>query len=40
MLGACGGLDHWPAALIEQITEVNSLQLEPLVHQLLALRNQ
>ena len=39
MLGACGGLDHWPAALIEQITEVNSLQLEPLIHQLLALRN-
>lgn len=39
MLGACAGLDQWPAELIEQITAVNSLQLEPLVHQLLALRN-
>ena len=39
MLGACGGLELWPAALIEQITEVNSLQLEPLVRDLLTLRH-
>lgn len=39
MLGACGGLELWPAALIEQIIEVNSLQLEPLVRDLLTLRH-
>ena len=39
MLGACGGLELWPAALIEQIVEVNTLQLEPLVRDLLTLRH-
>lgn len=39
MLGACGGLELWPTALIEQIVEVNALQLEPLVHDLLTLRH-
>ena len=39
MLGACGGLQLWPAALIKQIVAVNSLQLDPLVRDLLALRH-
>ncbi|MEB0047670.1 MULTISPECIES: ADP-ribosylglycohydrolase family protein [unclassified Pseudomonas] len=38
MLGACLGLESWPAALIEQVKTVNDLQLEPLVQGLLALR--
>ncbi|RMP80118.1 hypothetical protein ALQ15_200035 [Pseudomonas syringae pv. actinidiae] len=38
MLGACNGMQAWPAALIEQIDEVNALDLEPLVEQLLVLR--
>ena len=39
MLGACAGLEQWPQALIRQVKEVNSLQLEPLVEHLLILRN-
>ena len=39
MLGACGGLQLWPAALIKQIVAVNSMQLDPLVRDLLALRH-
>lgn len=39
MLGACAGLEQWPQALIQQVKEVNSLQLEPLVEHLLILRN-
>jgi hypothetical protein len=38
MLGACQGMECWPAALIEQIKQVNDLDLEPLVQGLLALR--
>ena len=38
MLGACGGLQQWPATLIEQVVQVNDLHLEPLVGDLLALR--
>jgi ADP-ribosylglycohydrolase len=38
MLGACLGLESWPAAMIEQVKAVNDLQLEPLVQGLLALR--
>mgnify|MGYP003606497538 FL=1 len=39
MLGACAGLEQWPLPLIQQVKEVNSLQLEPLVEHLLILRN-
>ena len=39
MLGACGGLQLWPATLIKQIVAVNSMQLDPLVRDLLALRH-
>jgi len=38
MLGACLGLESWPAALIAQVKQVNDLELEPLVKGLLALR--
>lgn len=38
MLGACLGMATWPAALIEQVKQVNGLDLEPLVQGLLALR--
>ena len=38
MLGACLGLESWPAAMIEQVKTVNHLELEPLVKGLLALR--
>lgn len=38
MLGACLGLDVWPAALIGQVQQVNQLDLQPLVKELLALR--
>ncbi|MCK6254683.1 ADP-ribosylglycohydrolase family protein [Pseudomonas fragi] len=38
MLGACGGLQQWPTALIEQVVKVNDLHLEPLIRELLALR--
>ena len=38
MVGACGGLQQWPATLIAQVVQVNDLHLEPLVHDLLALR--
>jgi ADP-ribosylglycohydrolase len=38
MLGACLGLESWPVAMIEQVKAVNSLELEPLVKGLLALR--
>ena len=38
MLGACGGMQQWPATLIEQITRVNDLHLQPLARDLLALR--
>ncbi|CAI8982143.1 ADP-ribosyl-(dinitrogen reductase) glycohydrolase [Pseudomonas sp. IT-P12] len=38
MLGACLGLESWPAAMIEQVKAVNGLELEPLVQGLLALR--
>ncbi|MFP3516524.1 ADP-ribosylglycohydrolase family protein [Pseudomonas sp. SIMBA_077] len=39
MLGACTGLKQWPPALIQQVRDVNNLQLEPMVEQLLKLRN-
>lgn len=38
MLGACLGLQSWPAAMIETVKAVNGLELEPLVKGLLALR--
>jgi len=38
MLGACGGLQQWPTALIEQVVKVNDMHLEPLIRELLALR--
>lgn len=38
MLGACLGLESWPAAMIDKVKAVNDLQLEPLVEGLLALR--
>ncbi|MFM9383453.1 ADP-ribosylglycohydrolase family protein [Pseudomonas sp. UV AK001] len=38
MLGACLGLQSWPAAMIETVKTVNDLELEPLVKGLLALR--
>ena len=38
MLGACGGLQQWPTALIEQVVKVNDLHLGPLIRELLALR--
>lgn len=38
MLGACLGLESWPASMIKQVRTVNSLELEPLVQGLLALR--
>jgi len=38
MLGACGGMDIWPAELIEHLKATNSLALEPLVEGLLAMR--
>ncbi|WPP01727.1 ADP-ribosylglycohydrolase family protein [Pseudomonas sp. HR96] len=38
MLGACEGMQAWPKPLIEQLDSVNSLDLEPLVEQLLVLR--
>ncbi|QXI27037.1 ADP-ribosylglycohydrolase family protein [Pseudomonas vanderleydeniana] len=38
MLGACDGLECWPAELIAQIIEVNGLELAPLVQGLVALR--
>jgi ADP-ribosylglycohydrolase len=38
MLGACLGLESWPVAMIEKVKAVNSLELEPLVQGLLALR--
>ena len=38
MLGACLGLESWPAAMIDTVKAVNDLELEPLVQGLLALR--
>ncbi|UDI91481.1 MULTISPECIES: ADP-ribosylglycohydrolase family protein [unclassified Pseudomonas] len=38
MLGACLGLQSWPAPMIETVKAVNDLELEPLVTGLLALR--
>ncbi|WP_110950096.1 ADP-ribosylglycohydrolase family protein [Pseudomonas bohemica] len=38
MLGASQGMSVWPVELIEQIQTVNSLELSPLVEQLLSLR--
>ncbi|BAQ79749.1 ADP-ribosylglycohydrolase family protein [Pseudomonas sp. St29] len=38
MLGACLGLQAWPAELIHQVQQVNELDLLPLVEALLALR--
>lgn len=38
MLGACGGMANWPSALIDQVTRVNTLHLEPLARSLLTLR--
>ncbi|MCE4055418.1 ADP-ribosylglycohydrolase family protein [Pseudomonas sp. Au-Pse12] len=38
MLGACLGMEIWPAELIAQVRKVNELELQPLVEQLLALR--
>lgn len=38
MLGACLGLESWPAAMIDKVKTVNGLELEPLVRGLLALR--
>lgn len=38
MLGACLGLESWPAELIARVRQVNELDLQPLVEQLLALR--
>lgn len=40
MLGACHGLEQWPAALIDELKAVNQLELEPLVQGLLHLRAQ
>jgi ADP-ribosylglycohydrolase len=40
MLGACLGLECWPAEMIETVKTVNDLELEPLVQGLLALRGQ
>ncbi|MGA8137106.1 MULTISPECIES: ADP-ribosylglycohydrolase family protein [Pseudomonas] len=39
MLGACDGLDCWPAEMVAKIIEVNALELVPLVQGLIALRN-
>ena len=38
MLGACLGLESWPVGMIDKVKAVNSLELEPLVKGLLALR--
>ncbi|WP_028624685.1 ADP-ribosylglycohydrolase family protein [Pseudomonas sp. Ant30-3] len=38
MLGACLGLESWPVGMIDKVKTVNSLELEPLVLRLLALR--
>lgn len=38
MLGACLGMACWPAAMIEQVKQVNGLDVQPLVEALLALR--
>lgn len=38
MLGACLGMQCWPAAMIEQVKQVNGLNLQPLVQGLLAMR--
>jgi ADP-ribosylglycohydrolase len=38
MLGACLGLESWPAPMIATVKAVNHLELEPLVQGLLALR--
>ncbi|AZF01431.1 ADP-ribosylglycohydrolase [Pseudomonas orientalis] len=38
MLGACLGMQCWPGPLIEQVKQVNSLDLQGLVQDLLALR--
>ena len=38
MLGACLGMQCWPAAMIEQVQRVNGLALQPLVEGLLSLR--
>ncbi|WET09364.1 MULTISPECIES: ADP-ribosylglycohydrolase family protein [unclassified Pseudomonas] len=38
MLGACLGMQCWPAAMIEQVKQVNGLALQPLVDGLLTLR--
>ena len=38
MLGACLGMQCWPAAMIEQVQRVNRLALQPLVEGLLSLR--
>ena len=38
MLGACLGLESWPVEMIDKVKAVNSLELEPLVQGLLALR--
>jgi len=38
MLGACLGLESWPAVMIDKVKTVNDLELEPLVQGLLALR--
>ncbi len=38
MLGACLGLESWPAEMIDTVKTVNHLELEPLVQGLLALR--
>ena len=38
MLGACLGMPCWPAAMIEQVKQVNGLALQPLVDGLLTLR--
>ncbi|WP_434596391.1 ADP-ribosylglycohydrolase family protein [Pseudomonas sp. R4-83] len=38
MLGACLGLECWPAQMIDTVKAVNQLELEPLVQGLMALR--
>jgi hypothetical protein len=38
MLGACLGLESWPAPMIATVKAVNHLELEPLVKGLLTLR--
>ncbi|MFN3359683.1 MAG: ADP-ribosylglycohydrolase family protein [Pseudomonas sp.] len=38
MLGACFGMQCWPAAMIEQVKAVNGLDLQPLVENLLKMR--